>query len=277
MYAGGCTYLRSQGSSSHNSHKKGCSPVTTLFGPHAKFNLQNRPPAVEGETELLQCMRAKVGPYASETAIQYHLRSARGKVFWAVNTYFRAVLAEQVQQADFEPREYAQLANCQTPAPPSLMQGSGSREQSNFDSIPAPVLEHVLKHCNLLTVCNAARACRSLHQAASSNVVWQCLYQQRWGLDDHDLLQNQTQLDRYQRRHLAEHGMQCPCCQQSKIIPIVYGFPSHLLVRNMRANKLRMGNDHLIEGQPTWTCSSCPEVFADFPYVSLEIGNDPRS
>lgn len=39
--------------------------------------------AVEGEVELMQCMRAKLGPYASETAIQYHLRSARGKVFWA--------------------------------------------------------------------------------------------------------------------------------------------------------------------------------------------------
>ena len=86
--------------------------------------------------------------------------------FAAVNTYFRAVLAEQVRRADFEPKEYAQLANCQTPAPTNLTQGSGSREQSSFDSIPAPVLEHVLKHCNLLTVCNAASACRSLHQVS---------------------------------------------------------------------------------------------------------------
>lgn len=39
--------------------------------------------AVEGEDELMQCMRARLGPYASETAIKYHLRSARGKVFWA--------------------------------------------------------------------------------------------------------------------------------------------------------------------------------------------------
>ncbi|KAL3143205.1 hypothetical protein ABBQ38_002060 [Trebouxia sp. C0009 RCD-2024] len=222
----------------------------------------------------MQCMRTKLGPYASEAAIQYHLRSARGKVFWAVNTYFRAVLAEQVRQADFEPKEYAQLANCRTPAPPNLMQGSGSREQSSFDSIPSPVLEHVLRHCNLLTVCNAASACSSLHQAATSDLVWNSLYRQRWGSakqDDHKLLQEQSQHDRYRERHLAEHGMQCPGCKQAKIIPIVYGFPSHLLVRNMRANKLRMGNDHLIEGQPTWTCSSCSEVFANFPYISLEI------
>lgn len=39
--------------------------------------------AVENEHELMQCMRARLGPYASETAMKYHLRSARGKVFWA--------------------------------------------------------------------------------------------------------------------------------------------------------------------------------------------------
>ena len=31
----------------------------------------------------MQTMRARLGPYASETALQYHLRAARGKVFWA--------------------------------------------------------------------------------------------------------------------------------------------------------------------------------------------------
>ena len=81
-----------------------------------------------------------------------------------MNTYFRAVLAEQIRRADFEPKEYAQLANCQTPAAPHLLQSTGSKEQVSFDSIPATVLEHVLQRCNLLTVCNAANACRSLQQ-----------------------------------------------------------------------------------------------------------------
>lgn len=93
-----------------------------------------------------------------------------------MNTYFRAVLAEQVRRADFEPKEYAQLVNCQTPALPNLMQGSGSREQSNFDSIPSPVLEHVLEHCNLLTVCNAASACRSLRQVSSAKPALLCSF-----------------------------------------------------------------------------------------------------
>ena len=81
-----------------------------------------------------------------------------------MNTYFRAVLAEQVQRADFEPKQYAQLANCQTPPAPHLLGDKGSNEHLSFDSVPATVLEHVLQHCNLLTACNAANACRSLHQ-----------------------------------------------------------------------------------------------------------------
>ena len=84
-----------------------------------------------------------------------------------MNTYFRAVLAEQVQRADFEPKEYARLANCQTPAAPALLQDTSSKDHVSFDSIPATILEHVLQHCNLLTACNAAKACRSLHQVGA--------------------------------------------------------------------------------------------------------------
>ena len=111
-------------------------------------------------------------------------------------------------------------------------------------------------------------------QAAGSDILWKCLYWRRWGLDDFNMMQKQSQhvwRDLYKERHAAEHGMQCPSCKQFKIIPIVYGFPSHLLVRNMRANKLRMGNDHLLDGQPIWTCSSCSKEFLNFPYLSLEI------
>lgn len=39
--------------------------------------------AVEDETELMKSIRARLGPYASGTALLYHLRAARGKVFWA--------------------------------------------------------------------------------------------------------------------------------------------------------------------------------------------------
>ncbi|KAL0039633.1 hypothetical protein WJX77_003909 [Trebouxia sp. C0004] len=120
MYAGGCTYLCSQPLTQQTVQKQACGEGNTLFGPHAKFALQNSPPAVEDEAELMKSIRARLGPYASGTALLYHLRAARGKVFWAVNTYFRAVLAEQFNQADFEPRAYAQLAKHQGPTSPKL-------------------------------------------------------------------------------------------------------------------------------------------------------------
>ena len=80
----------------------------------------------------------------------------------AVNTYFRAVLAEQVNRADFEPREYAQLANYQAPTAPKCTQHPLTTEQTNLENIPSSVLEHVLQHTNLYTVCSAALASRSL-------------------------------------------------------------------------------------------------------------------
>ena len=80
----------------------------------------------------------------------------------AVNTYFRAVLAEQVNRADFEPGEYAQLAILQTPTAPKCSQHPVTTEQTNLENIPSSVLEHVLQHTNLFTVCSAALASRSL-------------------------------------------------------------------------------------------------------------------
>ncbi|KAL0045580.1 hypothetical protein WJX82_010571 [Trebouxia sp. C0006] len=108
MYAGGCTYLCSQPSTEQTLQKRPCGEGNTLFGPHAKFALQNSPPAVEDEAELMKSIRARLGPYASGTALLYHLRAARGKVFWAVNTYFRAVLAEQPLPAEAYARLHSQ-------------------------------------------------------------------------------------------------------------------------------------------------------------------------
>ena len=71
-------------------------------------------------------------------------------------------MAEQVNRADFEPREYAQLAKYQAPTAPKCTQHPLTTEQTNFENIPASVLEHVLQHTNLFTVCSAALASRSL-------------------------------------------------------------------------------------------------------------------
>lgn len=246
----------------------------------------------------MQAMTATLGPYASKEALLYHLRAARGKVNYAVNTYFRAVLAEKVILADFEPRGYAYLADCKHPMAPSAATDSATAQsdaaQSTLDSIPGPVIEQILMHTNLLTLCNIAAVCTTLHKASQSAILWQSLYERRWGRPEgiEALLcgsiaqhtdcyhtsssqpaQQTTWSGRYRHRHLSERCMQCPACRKAKVIPIVYGFPSHLLVRNMKANKLRMGNDHLIDGQPTWVCSGCSVEFTDFPFTSLELGH----
>ena len=129
----------------------------------------------------------------------------------------------------------------------------------------------------------ACHRCMHVMQAVESNLVWEVLYTKRWAStplcqqpQDCDKLTDQpfepsTWREKYHKRHLAEQRMLCPICMQSKIVPIVYGFPSHLLVRSMRANKLRMGNDHLIEGQPNWTCTACAYQFVAFPFSSLEL------
>jgi len=114
-----------------------------------------------------------------------------------VNTYFRAVLAEQVNRADFEPREYAQLAKYQAPTAPKCTQHPLTTEQTNFENIPASVLEHVLQHTNLFTVCSAALASRSL-----CKVKLITSFESRWHAAVTDIscvlyrLQNQTQFGR---------------------------------------------------------------------------------
>lgn len=141
-------------------------------------------------------------------------------------------------------------------------------------------------------------------QAASSDLLWQQLYHRRWHCNPHssDTLDLHTSsppvsiqhsqksiasedpqrghaepsvpkacwLKMYHKRHTAEYGMQCPVCRQPKIVPVVYGFPSHLLTLAMRADMLRMGNDHLIEGQPVWTCTSCCVELTTFPFPVLD-------
>lgn len=71
-------------------------------------------------------------------------------------------MAEQVNRADFEPKEYAQLAKCQAPTAPKCTQHPVTTEQTNLENIPSSVLELVLQHTNLFTVCSAALASRSL-------------------------------------------------------------------------------------------------------------------
>jgi len=58
-----------------------CLSLTACSKLHAHIILLRQ--AVEDEAELMKSTRARLGPYASGRALLYHLRAARGKVFWA--------------------------------------------------------------------------------------------------------------------------------------------------------------------------------------------------
>ncbi len=55
---------------------------------------------VENEKELLQTLRAKLGPTPDEDRLLYHIRSARGKLHWAVNSYLREAMSQPNSTAE---------------------------------------------------------------------------------------------------------------------------------------------------------------------------------
>ena len=66
----------------HLQNNHGVLPVFDSL-QHTAFHIVWLWQAVEDEAELMKSIRARLGPYASGTALLYHLRAARGKVFWA--------------------------------------------------------------------------------------------------------------------------------------------------------------------------------------------------
>ncbi|WIA31561.1 hypothetical protein OEZ86_002450 [Tetradesmus obliquus] len=57
-----------------------------LFGSSVKSLLQQDPPPVPNEAELLDAVVQKVGPFADRDKLCYHIRISAGKVHWAVNS-----------------------------------------------------------------------------------------------------------------------------------------------------------------------------------------------
>lgn len=117
---------------------------------------------------------------------------------------------------------------------------------------------------SISTQCNASSA-----QAISSDT------NNMNGLDQQDIKQPHNRPARasasqyYISRHLAEMRLQCQHCTHGVIVPIVYGFPSSLLLKAGREKKAINGGDYLIAGEPVWACNACQASFCSFPYQSL--------
>lgn len=105
---------------------------------------------VENEEELLAQLREKVGMYASADRLLYHIRAARGKLHWSINSYFREVMVAPMENGvpDFHPRarsSAAQLGACSTTGQqvqqePAAGPGSGAAANAQQpDGVPPPL------------------------------------------------------------------------------------------------------------------------------------------
>eukprot|EP00877_Chromochloris_zofingiensis_P008437 jgi/Chrzof1/3847/Cz13g11010.t1 len=194
-----------------------------MFGLDVKQAILNlsAPSAVENEDELLANLRQKVGPYADVDKLLFFLRISKGKVHWAVNSYFRATLLQPQEglREDFDVQTAGASAsalssnhgtgsshvagNSGTDKAEVLSVGSPAQEQASaaaaadggadglgascsaavclVNACPATVWEEILKHVDLVTLCSAGRACKVLDKGVQSECIWEGLFQKRWG------------------------------------------------------------------------------------------------
>ncbi len=144
------------------------------------------PPAcarqIEGEAELVAELRRKTGPNADGRRLLHHVRATRGKIFWAVNNYFREVFLNTPAglRLDFE-APHALLPPADTDARPAVSSGRDATQEgcssscgapaasvatggSSLEDCPAALLEVMLMHVDAWTVCQAAATCRAFRK-----------------------------------------------------------------------------------------------------------------
>ena len=89
-------------------------------------------------------------------------------------------------------------------------------------------------------------------------------------ISNRDLSLNAYQL--FQLCHTSERSKTCLYCwSKASVVPVVYGFPSQLLIEQYRIKKLHMGGDYLLEGTATYICLNCSVQFFSYPYWCREI------
>ena len=61
------------------------------------------------------------------------------------------------------------------------------------------------------------------------------------------------------------------CMEWTAVVPVVYGFPSQILVDQYRLKKLQMGGDYLMGGMAAFMCLHCGMQFFSYPYKCCYI------
>lgn len=347
-----------------------------MFGVDAKLAVLSarNPPQLANEQDLLQEMLRKLGPYCSESLILFHIRNSKGKLHWAVNSYFREVLTNA------NGGEYDYERKISVPSSVASTSAAGASDEVSCCSIepssisietfPIGVIEEILHYLDAPSLHRASLVCKTLRKAALANTLWEALYKSRWGtvtfpvglgsqrivpalgdkqqdqptdacsdqrspagklnselsctssgpcilsagvnrneagplpsivakvIDAQQVLlasPSQTRAskskptgspvnnglcaeqcgscwrERYRVQLEYQLSMRCPTCGGSKLVPIVYGFPSPPLLAGMRHHKLILGGDHLIENCHVWACTQCNSSYRHYPYCNVEL------
>eukprot|EP00899_Mesostigma_viride_P020070 jgi/Mesvir1/28064/Mv04660-RA.1 len=165
-----------------------------------------------------------------------------------------------------------------------LEDGSSTMDESSatIAELPAAALVTILLHLDHSSVCSAAQTCRTFAHAASGDAFWRDLYQRQawWATDGADVREEAAQAARddswravFRRRLAHERSLHCPLCTAGALVPIVYGFPSQLLVQGMKAKRLHLGGDYLIDSEPVWLCNACDARWCHYPHPWKGLGD----
>jgi hypothetical protein len=49
----------------------------------------------------------------------------------------------------------------------------------------------------------------------------------------------------------------CPKCQSKEVVKIIYGYPTHKLFEEARAEKVKLGGCVISSDSPNYACKSC--------------------
>ena len=109
---------------------------------------------LENELGLLRAMRKRCGPFASRGKMVTHLRSARGKLHWSVNGYFRETVLDAGGSVDFAPRPSARedAGRGATDGEEEDVE-HGEEGHKETPSLPSLVWEMLLSRVTLPDVC----------------------------------------------------------------------------------------------------------------------------
>ena len=131
----------------------------------------------------------------------------------------------------------------------TLPSSTASLQDSQHSTTPFP--ESASAACNRHSVCHSGR------QRASTAL---CIPfgETSWKLA-------------YRQRLTAEYHHRCPRslhngCADGTVVPVVFGYPSYILIQAMKASHVKLGGDYLHELEPIWCCTKCDWASIYYPY-----------